>query len=309
MPVQPRLLNLSTFINEHLREELTLEVLAQRMNLSPFHFHRKFRAYFGESLHQHIKRLRLERSAYALLYRLTPVSTVAKNSGYKTLSAFSHAFSAHFGVAPTRFREVMMKGRLAEQGSAIRDRLAGAGLERLAPTRIETLPERAMAFIRAEVKSNGSLDGVCGAITEWNSINGSSAANENSEVLISTVDLFGLLTGAGFRVDIGRETHGGDGQRAPTGTSTLPRGRYAVFEFRAAPERIVDVLYGIYHQWLPDSGESVRAQPHYLAFNQDGEREPRFKLQVPLEEVATLSRDEGVSPTATLSAAPEAAHS
>jgi AraC family transcriptional regulator len=309
MPVQPRLLNLSTFINEHLKEELTLEVLAQRMNLSPFHFHRKFRAYFGESLHQHIKRLRLERSAYALLYRLTPVSTVAKNSGYKTLSAFSHAFSAHFGVAPTRFREVMMKGRLAEQGSTIRERLASAGLERLSPSRIETLPERPISFIRAEVKPNGSLDGVCAAISEWNSLSGSSASGENSEILVSTVDLFGLLTGAGFRVDIGRETQGSEGQRAQTGISSLPRGRYAVFEFRAAPERIVDILYGVYHQWLPDSGESVRAQPHYLSFNQDGEREPRFKLQVPLEEVATLSRDEGASPTVAMSGAPEAAHS
>jgi AraC family transcriptional regulator len=311
MPVQPRLLNLSTFINEHLREELTLEVLAQRMNLSPFHFHRKFRAYFGESLHQHIKRLRLERSAYALLYRLTPVSTVAKNSGYKTLSAFSHAFSAHFGVAPTRFREVMMKGRLADQASAIRERLASAGLDRLVPARIENLPERHMSFIRAEVKANGSLDSVCAALSEWNSLNGSAASttSESSEVVISTVDLFGLLTGAGFRVDIGRESHGSDGQRSQTGSSSLPRGRYAVFEFRAAPERIVDILYGIYHQWLPDSSESVRAQPHYLTFNHDGEREPRFKLQVPLEEVATLSRDEAVSSAVTLSAAPETAHS
>jgi AraC family transcriptional regulator len=307
MPVQPRLLNLSTFINEHLREDLTLEVLAQRMNLSPFHFHRKFRAYFGESLHQHIKRLRLERSAYALLYRLTPVSTVAKNSGYKTLSAFSHAFSAHFGVAPTRFREVMMKGRLAEQGNAIRERLSSSGLDRLVPTKIEQLPERTLAFIRADVKPSGGLEAVCAAIGEWNTLTGHAAqADSSSEVLLSTVDMFGLLTGAGFRVDIGRDSHGADGQRAVTGTETLPRGRYAVFEFRSAPERVIDVLYGVYHQWLPESGESVRAQPHYLAFNHDGEREPRFKLHVPLEEVATLSREEA-APAAAVT--PEAAHS
>ncbi len=307
MPVQPRLLNLSTFINEHLREDLTLEVLAQRMNLSPFHFHRKFRAYFGESLHQHIKRLRLERSAFALLYRLTPVSTVAKNSGYKTLSAFSHAFSAHFGVAPTRFREVMMKGRLAEQGNAIRERLSGAGLDRLVPAKIEQLPERTLAFIRADVKPAGALDAVCAAIGEWNTLTGHAAqADSSSEVLLSTVDLFGLLTGAGFRVDIGRESHAADGQRAVTGTETLPRGRYAVFEFRSSPERVVDVLYGVYHQWLPESGESVRAQPHYLSFNHDSEREPRFKLHVPLEEVATLSREEAAP---AVSATAEAAHS
>ena len=160
MPVQPRLLNLSTFINEHLREDLTLEVLAQRMNLSPFHFHRKFRAYFGESLHQHIKRLRLERSAYSLLYRLTPVSTVAKNSGYKTLSAFSHAFSAHFGVAPTRFRDVMMKGRLATDTAAVRERLQSMGLAALEPARIDTVQEKSIAFLRAEITAPGAAEAV-----------------------------------------------------------------------------------------------------------------------------------------------------
>jgi AraC family transcriptional regulator len=310
MPVQPRLLNLSTFINEHLRDDLTLEVLAQRMNLSPFHFHRKFRAYFGESLHQHIKRLRLERSAFALLYRLTPVSTVAKNSGYKTLSAFSHAFSAHFGVAPTRFREVMMKGRLAEQGQSVRDRLAAAGLEKIEPTKIEQVSERSIAFVRADVKSSGNLDAVCAAISEVNSLAQASSASAGDhaghEVVVSTVDLFGLLTGAGFRVDVGREPVHAEGQRALTGASTLQRGRYAVFEFRAAPERAIDMVYAIYHFWLPESGESVRAQSHYLSFIANQDREIRFKLHVPLEEVATLSRDE---PVAAPSAIAAAAHS
>jgi hypothetical protein len=133
-------------------------------------------------------------------------------------------------------------------------------------------------------------------------------AETSSEIYLSTVDLYGLLTGAGFRVDIGRETHSAEGQRASTGTESLPKGRYAVFEFKSAPERVIDVLYGVYHLWLPESGESVRAQPHYLSFANDGSRDIAFKLHVPLEEVATLSRDESMTPLVA-STTPEAAHS
>jgi AraC family transcriptional regulator len=308
MPVQPRLLNLSTFINEHLREDLTLEVLAQRMNLSPFHFHRKFRAYFGESLHQHIKRLRLERSAYSLLYRLTPVSTVAKNSGYKTLSAFSHAFSAHFGVAPTRFRDVMMKGRLATDTAAVRERLQSMGLAALEPARIDTVQEKSIAFLRAEITAPGAAEAVCLALDEWQSLSSgapAAAPEARGEMFVSTVDLFGLLTGSSFRIDIGREMHAGDTQRAMTGTATLPRGRYAIFEFRCPPERVIDVVQGVYHVWLPDSKQAVRPQVNYLSFTRDGERELRFTLYVPLEEVAALAGNDA----ALEASVPEAAHS
>jgi AraC family transcriptional regulator len=307
MAVQPRLLNLSTFINEHLREELTLEVLAQRMNLSPFHFHRKFRAYFGESLHQHIKRLRLERSAYSLLYRITPVSTVAKNSGYKTLSAFSHAFSAHFGVAPTRFRDVMMKGRLATDTQAVRERLAAAGIERIAPAKIDTVPERNIAFIRAEVTAPGAAEAVCLALSEWKSLASGQPATTpeaRGEMFVSSVDLYGILTGSSFRIDIGRETHAGDGPRAMTGTVTLPRGRYAIFDFRCLPERVIDMVQGVYHMWLPESKEAVRSQANYLAFTREGERELRFTLYVPLEEVAAAAGADAIEPSVV-----EAAHS
>lgn len=297
MPVQPRLLNLSTFINEHLREDLTLEVLAQRMNLSPFHFHRKFRAYFGESLHQHIKRLRLERSAHSLLYRMTPVSTVAKNSGYKTLSAFSHAFSAHFGVAPTRFRDVMMKGRLAADTEALRKRLAAVGVERIAPTRIEVVADKTIAFLRAEVKAADAADAVCLALDEWKSLvagTPTAAPEARGEMVVASVDLFGILTGSSFRLDIGRELNGTESQRAVTGTETLARGRYAVFEFRAAPERVIDTVQAVYHLWLPEAKEAVRAQANYLTFTREGEREMRFALYVPLEDVAAAGGNEAL---------------
>ena len=110
MNVQPHLLDLSAYINQHLEKDLPLSSLAKRVGLSPFHFHRKFGAYFGESLHQHIKRLRLERAAFSLNCGTKPVREIARESGYKTVSAFSHAFSGFAGESPTRYRSAGSSG-------------------------------------------------------------------------------------------------------------------------------------------------------------------------------------------------------
>lgn len=284
-PVQPRLLNLSVFINEHLRDELTLEVLAARMSLSPFHFHRKFRAYFGESLHQHIKRLRLERSAHALLYRLTPVSAVARGSGYKTLSAFSHAFSAHFGVAPTRFREVMLMGRLSELEAGLRERLGSEWVDRLEPVRIETLPERPLGFLRAEMRAADDLAGACAVYEQLRQTIG-----QEAPVVVASTDLFGILTSSPFRIEIGALTGPEQGLNLPAGAAlgnaVLPAGRYAVFNYTGSADHLVDVVRAIYHFWIPRAGERSRASTHFMtARTVAAHGQPtEWSVYVPLEE-------------------------
>jgi AraC-like DNA-binding protein len=286
MSVQPKLLNLSIYINEHLRDELTLEVLASRMNLSPFHFHRKFRAYFGESLHQHIKRLRLERSAHALLYQLTPVSAVARGSGYKTLSAFSHAFSAHFGVAPTRFREVMMMGRLSGLEAGLREQLGADWIDRLAPVRVENAAERPIAFLRSELKSGTDLAPACAVLDQLHAFTGA-----QGDAILSSVDLFGILTDGSFRIEVGHDVVDLDGPvSAQLGSAVLPTARYAVFEFTGPAKLLVDVVRAIYHFWLPRAAERARQLAHYVT-SQDAVAgaDAHWQIHVPLEDPAVVA--------------------
>lgn len=54
------------YIEAHLAESLTLEELAAISCFSPFHFHRIFRAFIGETVGQYISRLRLEKAATLL---------------------------------------------------------------------------------------------------------------------------------------------------------------------------------------------------------------------------------------------------
>jgi AraC family transcriptional regulator len=76
--------------------------LADAAGFSAFHFSRMFAGMVGESPGEFLRRLRLERAASALRARVR-VTEVAFDAGYESLEAFSRAFRAAFGCAPSEF--------------------------------------------------------------------------------------------------------------------------------------------------------------------------------------------------------------
>ena len=84
---------------------MSLGALARVAAFSPFHFHRIFRAVTGETLFGFIQRVRLERSAGALL--AVPdrsVLEVALDHGFSSSATFARAFKGHFGMSATEWR-------------------------------------------------------------------------------------------------------------------------------------------------------------------------------------------------------------
>ena len=91
-------------IQRHLDEELPLNELARVAAFSPYHFHRIFRGMLGESVKEHIRRLRLERAAMRLKYSDVSVTNIAFEAGYETHESFTRAFKAVNGMAPSTYR-------------------------------------------------------------------------------------------------------------------------------------------------------------------------------------------------------------
>ena len=127
-----------THIQKHLDEPLRLDDLAAIAAFSPFHFHRVFRGMVGETLQQHVKRLRLERAASQLRSSAIDVTTIAFDAGYQTLESFSRAFSRAFACGPSRFRELASPSLRLEAPSAVHFG-DGDGL-RFAPIQLEDRP-------------------------------------------------------------------------------------------------------------------------------------------------------------------------
>jgi len=99
-----RLLRVLEYIQQHLDDHLDLEELARVACFSTYHFHRIFTGMMGETIKNHIRRLRLERAAIELRVGTKPIVEVALDSGYEAHEAFSRAFKSAYGVAPVRFR-------------------------------------------------------------------------------------------------------------------------------------------------------------------------------------------------------------
>ncbi|WP_455203200.1 helix-turn-helix domain-containing protein [Kaarinaea lacus] len=101
---QRRLGKVVAHIEKHLNQSLTLEQLSEIACLSPYHFHRVFRAEMGESLYDHIKRLRLEDAACKLKYSENSIDQISFEAGYERNTSFTRAFKQHFGQTPRDYR-------------------------------------------------------------------------------------------------------------------------------------------------------------------------------------------------------------
>lgn len=92
------------YVQVHLDDELTPHQLAQVASFSEHHFHRIFRAVVGESVMDHVRRLRLERAAFQLKTSRNSIGSVALDAGYGAQEAFTRIFQAYFGLSPRMYR-------------------------------------------------------------------------------------------------------------------------------------------------------------------------------------------------------------
>ena len=70
-------------IQTHLEGDLNLNVLAERVGFSAYHFHRIFREILGEPVKEYVRRLRVERAAYRLKISEENIVQIALDAGFK----------------------------------------------------------------------------------------------------------------------------------------------------------------------------------------------------------------------------------
>jgi AraC family transcriptional regulator len=142
-------------VTRNLAEDLPLEDVAKVAAFSPFHFHRIFRAVVGETLHEFVRRTRLERALFLMAHdERRTLTDVALACGFGSSSDFSRTFRSQFGVSPRAFDLGLYRRTRRDQ--LIDAMPGGAGLTRLpagAPpdafrVRLRDLPARRVAYLR-----------------------------------------------------------------------------------------------------------------------------------------------------------------
>lgn len=89
----------------HGRRIVLAEAAAQA-GFSPFHYQRLFLRAFGETPHEFLTRLRIERAKSLLRTGGAPVTEICLDLGYESLGAFSSRFAREVGVPPTEYRRI-----------------------------------------------------------------------------------------------------------------------------------------------------------------------------------------------------------
>jgi AraC-like DNA-binding protein len=96
------------WLRAHLSEPLRVTDLAAHCGLSERRLHQLFNEAFGTTPHRYLQRLRLDTALMLLCDARNTLTDVALTVGFADQSAFTHAFTRRFGIAPGQWRAVRM---------------------------------------------------------------------------------------------------------------------------------------------------------------------------------------------------------
>jgi AraC-like DNA-binding protein len=101
----PSVAKARAFITEHMADEISLNDVAQAVNMSGFYFCKVFKKGTGLTFTDYLARTRVEFVKNMLLNPHTRVSEAAYAAGFQSLSQFNRVFRRIVGEAPTTYRE------------------------------------------------------------------------------------------------------------------------------------------------------------------------------------------------------------
>jgi AraC family transcriptional regulator len=93
------------YVHVNLAENLSIDCLAQVVQLSLGYFATLFRRTFGLTPHQYVVQQRIERARNLLRYSDLPILAIAHQVGFQTQSHFTRLFQQQVGITPKQYRD------------------------------------------------------------------------------------------------------------------------------------------------------------------------------------------------------------
>jgi AraC family transcriptional regulator len=265
-----RILRVLVHIQAHLDEPLPLEDLARIAWFSPYHFHRIFRGMVGESLHEHIRRLRLERAAQRLKASDQPVTEIALDAGYERLESFTRAFRTLFGVPPTGFRGGRWPAR-APAPSGVHF-APGGQVKQFTPkdtggaamqVRMETVAPMRVAFMRYVGPFNG-IGATWEKLLSWAGPRG--LLGPQTKFLAVWYDDPEVTAPEKLRGDACFTVDERFTPQGEVGAQEVGGGEFAITTHRGPYDTLGDTYARLFGEWLPQSGREPRPVPSFEVY-------------------------------------------
>lgn len=269
-------------IQENIDKPLSLETLADVACFSPFHFHRLFAAYIGETLNDYIRRTRLEWAAMRFCQTERPITDIALATGYETPAAFTKAFSQHFGKNPTEFKK---SKNLSLNSKLLALNTQNKEVKAMQPE-IRNMPEQNVLFVR----KTGRYDKA--ASEAWAILMGFAYSRrlmkkETKSIGISH-DCPDITPEDKIRYDACITINKDIKPEGEVGIQTISGGKYAMFLHKGSYDKLGEIYNAIFSKWLPASGERLRDIPCFeIYLNRDPRRTKpenlKTEIYIPIE--------------------------
>jgi AraC family transcriptional regulator len=282
-----RMHRVTQHIDQHLDQYLDLETLAEVAHFSPFHFHRLFSAWMGETLGAYLRRRRCEVAATRLLAQpKLGILQVALGVGFGSAEAFTHAFNARFGCSPTTWRLQQSAARLtkgnSDQASSNADQAPPGQLRKNGSptdTTVETLMKVAIIDRKptpiAYLRHAGPYGQPIGAFWQtevypWMVTNGLigqpryGISHDDPAVTLPTQ----------CRYDAGCEIPADFVVAGNAHRTVIPGGKYAALSFKGTVAGFEPAWDSLLRDWLPSSGLQLDSRPMFEYYPLDSTYDP-----------------------------------
>jgi AraC family transcriptional regulator len=276
------------YIDEHLEQPLDLNALAEVACFSPFHFHRLFSAWVGETLGDYLRRRRVEVAAMRLAAQpRMKILNIALSVGFGSAEAFTRAFKNRFGCSPTVWREQQSAQRHANSNvGQANSNLSQAprmlfsehevsrnpNKETIMKVRLVDRQPRTIAYLRHQGPYGEPISRF------WQDIYYPWAVTNNlleqPRYGISHDDP-SITAPKQCRYDACAEVSPDFIPSANAFKTTIPGGKYAVLNFKGTVDRVVVAWASILRDWLPSSGFQLDARPAFEYYPKDAQHDPK----------------------------------
>lgn len=266
---EARLLRVLAYIHDNIDGDLSLNALAEVACMSPYHWHRVFRAVTGETPAEAIRRMRLLKAANKLVNENVSLAEAAEQSGYPNLASFSRAFRSAHGVSPGAFRDKGVQLAITLRQSSGEYSVYPVSIQNLQPARaagvlhVGPYQEVGKAFQRlgGVIVSRNLFSHVKGMIAVYRDVPGS---RPDAELRAHAA----AIIGDEFPDDIeGFEYF------------DLAGGKHAVMEHKGPYATLAAAYEWLYGKWLPQSGEEPQSEPPIELYVNDPTQTPPDQLR------------------------------
>jgi AraC family transcriptional regulator len=251
----------ASLLSGRLDDPPSLAELASAAAVSPFHFHRIWRALTHETVGQTILRLRMEASQELLLAKDASVTETAAALGFGTPQSFARAFRRHTGITPSEHRN--SQPPVAEKDA--RDMKVA----------VDRRGEIVVVGLRREGKPYTNLNATFGQVWSW---------AEATDTLKDLQGIYGILLDDPASVPENELRYdaclalGVTSAPEPFRVLRLPAGEYASLRHFGSYDGLEAATQHVVGEWLLSSGREPADFPIFHHAHNDPDQTPVDEL-------------------------------